>query len=88
MQIAEVLPTPSQCKRGSVSLLLRLRFASASIVAALAIALVAPSATHAAEANTLTDAEQKAGWKLLFDGKTTEGWRGYKMDKLPPGWAA
>src|SRR5689334_7388799 len=37
--------------------------------------------------NTLTDAERKAGWKLLFDGKTTTGWRGYRMDKMPPGWA-
>lgn len=36
--------------------------------------------------NTLTNAETKTGWKLLFDGKTTAGWRGYKMDKMPPGW--
>ncbi len=36
--------------------------------------------------NTLSDKEKAAGWKLLFDGKTTEGWRGYKMDKMPPGW--
>jgi hypothetical protein len=40
----------------------------------------------AGEANTLTDAERKAGWKLLFDGKTTQGWRGYKMQTMPPGW--
>ena len=41
----------------------------------------------AAPLNSLTDAERKAGWKLLFDGKTTTGWRGYKRDKMPPGWA-
>jgi cytochrome c len=36
--------------------------------------------------NTLTEEEKKAGWKLLFDGKTTDGWRGYRMDRIPPGW--
>ena len=36
--------------------------------------------------NTLSEKEKAAGWKLLFDGKTTDGWRGYKMDKMPPGW--
>ncbi len=38
--------------------------------------------------NALTEDEKKAGWKLLFDGKTTDGWRGYKMEKIPPGWKA
>ena len=23
---------------------------------------------------------------MLFDGKTPDGWRGYKMEKMPAGW--
>ena len=38
--------------------------------------------------NTLTPAEQSAGWRLLFDGTTTTGWRGYKADAVPNGWRA
>ena len=26
------------------------------------------------------------GWTSLFDGRTTAGWRGYRMDSLPSGW--
>ena len=36
--------------------------------------------------NALTQAEQRAGWRLLFDGRTTKGWRGYMMDSMPSGW--
>lgn len=36
--------------------------------------------------NTLTAAEEAAGWKLLFDGQTTKGWRGYNRPDMPPGW--
>jgi hypothetical protein len=37
--------------------------------------------------NTLSDAELAAGWRLLFDGSTTRGWRGFKKDSFPAqGW--
>ena len=36
--------------------------------------------------NTLTAAERSAGWKLLFDGQTTKGWRGYQKKAVPSGW--
>src|SRR5215831_16274736 len=65
--------------------------ASPCLVVALTTTLLAGcanvgAADEAPRANTLTEAEKQAGWKLLFDGKTTMGWRGYKMDKMPPGW--
>lgn len=36
--------------------------------------------------NTLTPAERTGGWRLLFDGRTTEGWRGYRKSTVPDGW--
>ena len=37
--------------------------------------------------NTLTAQERQEGWRLLFDGKTLNGWRGYKLPNVPQGWA-
>jgi hypothetical protein len=44
------------------------------------------SAASSPSMNTLTAAEQAAGWRLLFDGRTTNGWRGYKTTTMPNGW--
>src|SRR5258705_2265896 len=59
-----------------------------TLFALLVLVLIAGRFVAAAESapNTLTDAEKAAGWKLLFDGKTTNGWRNYKKSDIAPGW--
>lgn len=43
--------------------------------------------THGdAQPNELTAEEQAAGWILLFDGRTSNGWRGYNKSEFPSGW--
>jgi Domain of Unknown Function (DUF1080) len=38
--------------------------------------------------NTLTAKEKAEGWRLLFDGATTAGWRGFRQTTIPAGWKA
>lgn len=37
-------------------------------------------------APTLSEAEKAAGWKLLFDGESTAGWRGLGREDFPSCW--
>lgn len=36
--------------------------------------------------NELTQAEENEGWVLLFDGESSEGWRGVNKENFPAGW--
>jgi hypothetical protein len=47
------------------------------------IVLAAFAAAADPTPNQLTPAEQQAGWRLLFDGQTTAGWRGFKKKDFP-----
>ena len=44
------------------------------------------AAPDEAKPNTLTAKEKAAGWKLLFDGKSLDGWHNFKKDDVRPGW--
>jgi len=44
---------------------------------------IAPVTTN----NKLTTSEKEQGWQLLWDGKTTQGWRGARLEEFPKqGW--
>lgn len=57
----------------------------ASLIALLLFAGVAAADVAPATRPSLSDAEKQAGWKLLFDGVSTAGWRGLGMDDFPDG---
>ena len=56
---------------------------------AVARALVRLAVLIAVTATVVSAAEVKGAgeWRPLFDGKTTAGWRGYKTQDVPAGWA-
>ncbi|MFN2570487.1 MAG: DUF1080 domain-containing protein [Gemmatimonadales bacterium] len=45
-----------------------------------------PAPEERAAPNALTEAERSAGWKLLFDGTSTTGWRNYGKPAMSDGW--
>src|SRR5580765_6634639 len=55
---------------------------TASAVAALAAFFV----NHPVDGTVFSPEQPAMGWRMLFDGKNLDAWRGYKTDKVPAGW--
>lgn len=56
-------------------------------LAPLAVLCLATGLVHAeVPLNQLTESESRSGWKLLFDGKSFDGWRNYKKEGVSDGW--
>lgn len=56
-----------------------------TLAGALALA-AAPAFAAEPAPNTLTKAQQTAGWKLLFNGTDLKGWHNFKSTEVKPGW--
>lgn len=57
------------------------------LLSGFALAVIAMGTASAQQKdNELTAKEKKAGWKLLFDGSTTNGWHSYGKTTLGEAW--
>ena len=43
-------------------------------------------ASKSNDTNSLSSIKKESDWELLFDGKTTNGWRNFKKDSVSKGW--
>lgn len=58
-----------------------------SSLALLLVSVISPRAVGAEQTNTLSGEEKSDGWRLLFDGLSTQGWRNFKKTSFPnKGW--
>lgn len=64
----------------------KLRNLSGLLIAIGSFGTVPLSAYAETALNTLNRPETLSGWKLLFDGKSTDGWRNYKKEGISEGW--
>ena len=57
-----------------------------SVIAVSLLALTPLSQAADSHINSLSKKETAAGWKLLFDGKTLNGWHNFKTTGVRAGW--
>lgn len=62
---------------------MRLSNVSTAVLLPLLVLAGLARAENPANRPSLTDQEKQAGWKLLFDGVSTTGWRGLGMNGFP-----
>ena len=53
---------------------------------AVAAALAAFFVNQPVDGTVFSPERPAMGWRMLFDGKNLDAWRGYKTDKVPAGW--
>jgi len=58
----------------------------AAAVLVSGLAAIGATAADDGRVNELSAKEKSEGWKLLFDGKSFEGWHNFKKDGVRPGW--
>ena len=57
-------------------------------MAMLSMVILGAGCKSARKLNPISPKEQKSEWKLLFDGKTMNGWRTYQKPDIHDGWKA
>ena len=77
LELAENRLVPTSC-----------RWCSTVLILLTACPTVCPldSLVAATPANQLTEGERRGHWKLLFDGRSTAGWRNYRKTSIGEGW--
>ncbi len=63
-----------------------LRYHTAVLAIGTILLCHAPTLLAGHQPNQLTESQRRGGWKLLFDGKTTKGWRNYRKTGIGTGW--
>jgi len=62
-------------------------FSRRSVSDAFLLVMLACATAAAEQApNTLSEAERRAGWKLLFDGTSPDAFRNFRKEGLGAGW--